>query len=85
MEEKRMEKIDLQDLTFDGSEKFAADIGEPAFRGRQLFRWINKGIRDFSQMSDLPLPFREKIEKYACAGSVSILDIRMEAQWKVCS
>ena len=42
-----MEKIDLQDLTFDGSEKFAADIGEPAFRGRQLFRWINKGIRDF--------------------------------------
>ena len=78
MEEKRMEKIDLQDLTFDGSEKFAADIGEPAFRGRQLFRWINKGIRDFSQMSDLPLPFREKIEKYACAGSVSILDMQMD-------
>lgn len=78
MKEKDMEKIDLQNLKFDECEKFAVEIGEQAFRGRQLFRWINKGIRDFSQMSDLPLPFREKIEKYACAGSVSILDMQMD-------
>ncbi len=80
MEEKDMEKTDLQGLRFDESEKFAVAHGEPAFRGRQLFRWINKGARDFSQMSDLSLGFREKLEKCALAGSVHILDMQEDEE-----
>lgn len=68
-----MKRVDLQGLNLKEMQKFATEIGEPDFRGRQLFRWINKGIRDFEQMSDLPLNFREKLKACACAGSVKIL------------
>jgi 23S rRNA (adenine2503-C2)-methyltransferase len=34
----------------------------PAFRGRQVFRWIHRGIEAFSGMSDLPADLRTALE-----------------------
>jgi 23S rRNA (adenine2503-C2)-methyltransferase len=40
--------------------------GEPAYRGRQLAGWIyGKGVLDFAAMSNLPRPFRERLEASA--------------------
>ncbi|MBU0928762.1 MAG: 23S rRNA (adenine(2503)-C(2))-methyltransferase RlmN [Spirochaetes bacterium] len=33
----------------------------PAFRGKQVFKWIAKGASSFSEMSDLPAPDRERL------------------------
>lgn len=45
-------------------EKWVTSLGEPAFRGRQLFQWIwEKGARDFSEMTNLPKPLISQLEK----------------------
>jgi 23S rRNA (adenine2503-C2)-methyltransferase len=47
---------------------FFADIGEKPFRAKQLLRWMHQfGEADFSKMSDLAKPLREKL-----AGSAVI-------------
>lgn len=36
-------------------------MGESAFRGKQIFSWLHKGVRSFDEMSNLPKSLREKI------------------------
>lgn len=44
-------------------EAFAQRLGQPAFRGRQLFKWLyGKGARSFEEMTDLPKILREQLE-----------------------
>jgi 23S rRNA (adenine2503-C2)-methyltransferase len=39
-------------------------LGElPPYRGEQIFRWINRGIQSFREMSNLPLGLREDLER----------------------
>ncbi len=46
---------------------FFAEIGEKPFRAKQLLRWMHqRGEADFSKMSDLAKPLREKLA--ACAA-----------------
>lgn len=37
------------------------ELGEPAFRGRQVFTWLHRGVRSFDEMSDIPKALREKL------------------------
>jgi 23S rRNA (adenine2503-C2)-methyltransferase len=37
----------------------------PAFRGRQVFRWIHRGVGSFADMSDLPAELRSALEARA--------------------
>ncbi|MBO2527604.1 MAG: 23S rRNA (adenine(2503)-C(2))-methyltransferase RlmN, partial [Clostridiales bacterium] len=36
-------------------------MGESAFRGKQIFSWLHKGVRSFDEMSNLPKSLREKL------------------------
>ena len=45
--------------------------GYPAFRGKQIFRWIHLGA-DFSEMTNLPETMREKLKQEAVAQPVRI-------------
>ena len=45
--------------------------GYPAFRGKQIFRWIHLGA-DFSEMTNLPETMREKLKHEAVAQPVRI-------------
>ncbi len=45
--------------------------GYPAFRGKQIFRWIHQGA-DFSEMTNLPETMREKLKHEAVAQPVRI-------------
>lgn len=50
-------------------EALAARLGEPAYRGRQLARWLYaRGARDFAAMTDLPAAFRERLAETARVG-----------------
>ncbi len=63
---------DLKALDRAELEAFAASLGQPAFRGRQLFKWLyGKGAATFDEMTDLPLSFRERLEDVA---AISTLD-----------
>jgi len=44
----------------------AAALGEPAYRGRQLARWIyQSGAASFAEMTDLPAAFRARLAERA--------------------
>ncbi len=50
---------------------WAAEQELPAFRGKQLFRWIHQGA-DFDEMTNLPKALREKLKTMAVAQPVGI-------------
>ncbi|GAB5535175.1 MAG: 23S rRNA (adenine(2503)-C(2))-methyltransferase RlmN [Rubricoccaceae bacterium] len=62
---------DLRDLDTDALVALATELGEPSFRGRQLFKWIHeKGASSFEEMTDLPAAFRERLAATARLGSL---------------
>ncbi|MEM6327084.1 MAG: 23S rRNA (adenine(2503)-C(2))-methyltransferase RlmN [Bacteroidota bacterium] len=47
------------------------EIGEPAYRGRQLFEWVHeKGARSFDAMTNLPKPLRARLAAEAQIGTL---------------
>jgi len=62
---KMMSEADLED--------FVSSIGQPAYRGRQLFHWMyGKGAGDFSEMTSLPKSFRERLTESASIHSFDV-------------
>ena len=49
--------------------------GLPAFRGKQIFRWIHQGA-DFDGMTNLSLALREQLKQTAVAQPVTIIEER---------
>ncbi len=63
---------DLKALDRAGLEAFAVSLGQPAFRGRQLFRWLyGRGATNFAVMTDLPAAFREQLQAVAAIPALS--------------
>ena len=41
------------------------ELGQPAFRGKQVYTWLHKGVRSYEEMSNLPKALRDTLtEKY---------------------
>ena len=60
-------KINLLGHSLESLEVFFNDIDEPKFRAKQLIKWVHqKGILDFSQMTNFNKILREKLELIAC-------------------
>ncbi|MGE3968831.1 MAG: 23S rRNA (adenine(2503)-C(2))-methyltransferase RlmN [Dongiaceae bacterium] len=54
-------------------EAFAASLGEPAFRARQLWHWIyHRGVTDFDAMTSLAKSFRAKLAERAAVGRPTV-------------
>lgn len=39
------------------------EMGEPAFRGDQIFKWLHSGVRSFEEMTNLSKSLRQKLEE----------------------
>jgi len=48
--------MDLPEVT-----AFLKELGEPAFRGRQVFQWLHRGATSFDEMTNLSKALREKL------------------------
>ena len=66
----------LLGLTIEELKAFAVEIGEKPFRGKQLFVWINRGVTDFDEMTDLPKLLREVLKSTAYVGDTTILNVQ---------
>lgn len=54
--------------------RFCEELGEKRFRATQLFRWIHqRGVRDFSQMSDLARSLRDKLAGVAQVQALPVV------------
>jgi 23S rRNA (adenine2503-C2)-methyltransferase len=63
--------VDLQRL-----DRALADLGEPPYRARQIWRWAARGADGFEAMTDLPLALRRKLPE---AVPFSTLTVEHEA------
>ncbi len=57
------QKIDLKSMTIPEIEDYLAQIGEPKFRAKQIFVWLNKGVTSFSEMTNLSKTLRETLQQ----------------------
>ena len=37
------------------------ELGQPAFRAKQVFSWLHKGVRSYDEMTNLPKALRERL------------------------
>src|ERR1044071_3398785 len=67
------EKTHLTGLTKAELEGFVGEVGEPAYRGRQLFGALQRRrLRSFGEMTDLPKSFRARLEEVATASTLAV-------------
>jgi len=55
--------IDLKSMTLEEMTSALRELGEPAFRGKQVFTWLHKGAASFDEMTNLSKALREKLKK----------------------
>ena len=71
-------------------EAVLADLGEPKYRAKQVFKWLGRGIGSIDEMSDIPKSLREKLKtEYAVyepkvlSKQVSKIDGTIKYLWEL--
>lgn len=78
--EPSVEPVDLRTLTLPRAEALLEAWGEPAYRGRQLVRWIHqRGARSVEEMSDLPKTLRSRLAENTRLSSLSTQKVELAA------
>ncbi len=76
-----MSKVNLKDLTPDELVAFVRELGEPAFRARQLLRWIYTAREtDFERMTNLSLKLRSRLQEKAEIPELQLKEERHSEQ-----
>ena len=52
---------DIKSMTLEELTQTLREMGQPAFRGGQVFTWLHRGVTSFEEMSDLPRALREQL------------------------
>ena len=65
-------KEHLKSMTLPELAQVLKALGQPAFRAKQVYTWLHKGVRSYEEMTNLPKALRDTLaEKYPiCAPSV---------------
>lgn len=61
-------RVDLFALDRDGLAALMTELGEPAYRARQVGAWLARGVDDPTRMTDLPAHLRDRLAERS-AGS----------------
>jgi 23S rRNA (adenine2503-C2)-methyltransferase len=63
--------VTLTNLSLAQLVEFMASLGEPAYRARQVYRWLYRSLAgDFSAMHNLPAALRSRLAEVARVGSL---------------
>ena len=54
--------MNIKSMTLPEMQEALKELGQPAFRAKQIYTWLHKGVRSYDQMSNLPKALREKLE-----------------------
>lgn len=52
---------DIKSMTLQELSDFLQEQGQPSFRAKQVFTWLHRGVRSFSEMSNLPKALRQSL------------------------
>ena len=57
--------MNIKSLTLSELTAVLKELGQPAFRGKQVYTWLHKGVRSYEEMTNLPKNLRDVLaEKY---------------------
>ncbi len=57
--------MNLKSLTLPELTETIKELGQPAFRGKQVYTWLHKGVRSYDEMTNLPKTLRDTLaEKF---------------------
>ena len=71
---------DIKSMTLEEITEAMRSIGEPAFRGKQVFTWLHKGARSFEEMSNLSKALRQKLAAAYFVTSPQVARKQVSAQ-----
>ena len=54
---------DIKSMTLGEISEALRAMGEPSFRGKQVFSWLHRGVTEFDQMINIPKSLREKLAR----------------------
>jgi len=62
----------IKSMTLPEIGEMLKELGQPAFRAKQVYSWLHKGVRDYEEMTNLPRALRDTLaEQYPiCAPEV---------------
>lgn len=55
--------VDIKSMTLEELTDWFKEQGEPAFRAKQVFEWMYRGVTSFDEMSNLSKPLRQKLNE----------------------
>ena len=55
---KHIKSMTLPELT-----ALMKDLGHPQFRGKQIYSWLHKGVREYGQMSNIPQALKDVLQE----------------------
>lgn len=55
-------KQDIKSMNYPEISAALKEMGEPAFRAKQIFVWLHKGVKSFDEMTNLSKALREKLD-----------------------
>ncbi|MEW6386521.1 MAG: 23S rRNA (adenine(2503)-C(2))-methyltransferase RlmN [Thermodesulfobacteriota bacterium] len=65
--------LDLKEFTLEELAQVIKAWGEPAFRSRQLLKWVYKGVTDFEEMTDISRVFRRELARRTRLSQLSLI------------
>ena len=70
--------IDIKSMLPDQLGAYLKELGQPAFRSKQIFQWLHRGVTSFDQMTDLPKSLRETL-KEQCYITAPIVERKQQS------
>ena len=71
---------DIKSMTLQEITTALQAMGEPAFRGKQVFTWLHRGARSFEEMSNLSKALRQKLAAAYFVTSPQVARKQVSAQ-----
>ena len=56
--------MNLKSMTLPEIGAVLKELGQPAFRAKQVYTWLHKGVRSYDEMTNLPRNLRELLAIY---------------------
>ncbi len=67
-----MNKTDIKSMNTDEIAQFISAYGEPKYRAKQIFKWLQLGVESFDEMTNISKGLREKLHNDCYIASVKI-------------
>ena len=72
--------VDIKSMTPEELAAWLKDQGEPAFRAKQVFQWLYRGVTSFGEMTNLPKALRQRLEETALLAPPAVARKQVSAQ-----